>query len=262
VSDLEPPKTLKVNVKGLAPRRAELARLVEWRKAISAELDTLSTGRPKLDGDVKRLEKAKAAADSETSTAAENVLARIKQRLPWSIAPTKSAPDCTTELQVARTALERLDAERASLEARIESLGNRILSVARRALYEHGAAIRQTYEATVGVLRDMLSQLVALDRVAGVGHEERMVVDFPAFAGPHPTIPVRVEETDIEAARQVWLKLLSAWRSDPRAEVNLEFPPHDPKAAETLVYHELTPTERALVDREFADAAVQPGSNI
>jgi hypothetical protein len=139
VSDLEPPKTLRVNVKGLAPRRAELARMVAWRKEISAELDTLGAGRPKLAEDLRRLEKAKAAADSETSTAAENVLARIKQGLPWSIAPTKSAPDCTTELQIARTALERLDAERASLEARIESLGNRILSVARRALYEHGA---------------------------------------------------------------------------------------------------------------------------
>jgi hypothetical protein len=100
---------------------------------------------------------------------------------------------------------------------------------------------------------------VALDRLTGVGHAERMVVDFPAFSGKHEVMPVRIEESDIESARRVWLELLSAWRSDPRAEVNLEFPPHNPEKVEQLVYHELTPTERALVDREFAGAAI--GSN-
>jgi hypothetical protein len=83
-----------------------------------------------------------------------------------------------------------------------------------------------------------------------------MIVDFPTFSGPHAVMPVRIEESDIESARRVWLELLSAWRSDPRAEVNLEFPPHDPAKDEQLIYHELSPSERALVDREFSAATV------
>jgi hypothetical protein len=204
VSDLEPPKSLKVNTKGLPPRRAELAKLVEWRKKIASELDALSKGRRELESRIKHPEAAQAIAEGETTAAAENVLDRIKQGLGWKIVvPNSVAPDAK-ELQIAQAALGRLDAERASKEAFIESLGNRIVAMARRAVWEHGAAIRQTYEATVGVLRDMLAQLVALDRVAGVGHEGRMIVDFPTFSGPHAVMPVRIEESDIESARRVW----------------------------------------------------------
>jgi hypothetical protein len=49
VSDLDPPKTLKVNTKGLPPRRAELARLVAWRQAVTDELEKLAAGRRDLD---------------------------------------------------------------------------------------------------------------------------------------------------------------------------------------------------------------------
>jgi hypothetical protein len=123
----------------------------------------------------------------------------------------------------------------------------------KRAVYEHGAAIRVTYEVTVASLRDMLGQLVALDRLTGTGHEDRMVIDFPTFSGPHPVVPIRVEESDIAAARRVWAGLMSTWQRDPRAEIDLEFPPHDPNAVETLIYHELTASERALVDLEFVN---------
>jgi hypothetical protein len=121
------------------------------------------------------VERAQATADSETSTAAENVLGRIKQGLSWSIVPNKPAPDYSKELQIAQATLARLDSERASKDALVESLGRRIVATARRAVYEHGASIRTTYEATVASLRDMLVRLVALDRLAGVGHEERVM---------------------------------------------------------------------------------------
>jgi hypothetical protein len=224
---------------------------------------TLSTGRRDLDSHIKQLEEAQAIAEGETATAAENVLDRIKQGLGWQIVvPSKPAPDCAKELEIVRTTLARLDAEMAQADAFVESLGRRILATARRAVYEHGQAWRKTYAAEVEILREMLAQLVALDRLTGNGHEERMVIDLPAFSGPHAVTPVRIEEADIAAAPAVWLRLLSTWTSDPRAEVDLEFPGHDSAKVEQLVYHEMTPTERAIVDCEFAGAAaVQVGSN-
>jgi hypothetical protein len=174
VSDLEPPKDLKFNAEGLPPRRAELAQQSAWRKSISAELDVLSKGRRKLEADIEKLESAVAKSHADTVASADSIIDKIKHGLSWSVVPSaKPVPDCSKELEVARTALSRLDAEMAAKEALVESLGQRIMATARRAVYEHGAVIRQTYEVTVASLRDMLAQLVALDRLTGTGHEER-----------------------------------------------------------------------------------------
>jgi hypothetical protein len=261
ISDLEPPKDLKVNTKGLSPCRAELAQQKAWKDSVSAQMDVLGKGRRKLEDHIAKLEAAVAASNADTVASADSILDKIKAGLSWSVVPSaKPAPDHSRELEIARTALVRLDTEMASLEALVESLGLRILATARRAVYQHGAIIRQTYEATVESMRDMLVQLVALDRLTGSGHAGRLVVDIPAFSGLHEILPIRIEESDIEAARRVWAGLLMTWQRDPHAEAELEFPPHDPNATETITYHELTATERQLVDQEFVGAAVPVGS--
>jgi hypothetical protein len=119
-NNLEPPASLKVDVRGLPPRRAELAKLVAWRDSILSELEIQSSGRRDLEDHIKRLKQSQSVADSETQSAAENVVDRIKQGLGWVIIPSKPAPDCSTELQIAKTALARLDAERATKEALVE----------------------------------------------------------------------------------------------------------------------------------------------
>jgi hypothetical protein len=262
VSDLEPPKDLKFDARDLPPRRAELVKLSAWRGSISAELDILSKGRRKLEADIAKLEADVAKANADTVASADNIIDKIKHGLSWSVVPSaKPVPDNSKELEIARTALSRLDTEMASLEAQVESLGRRILATARRAVYEHGAAIRQSYEATVASMRDMLAQLVALDRLTANDHMERMVLEVPAFTGPHPTIPVRIEESDIDSARRVWVELLVAWQRDPHAEIDLDFQPHDPSAAETMTYHDLTASERARVDREYVGAVINTNTH-
>jgi hypothetical protein len=121
--NLDPPSSLKVNVKGLSPRRAELARLVAWRQAIVSELEISGSGRRDLADHIRRLEQAKATADGETVAAVDNVLTRIKQGLAWSIVPSKPVPDFATELQIAKMTPARLDAERASKDSLVSLLG-------------------------------------------------------------------------------------------------------------------------------------------
>jgi hypothetical protein len=45
---------------------------------------------------------------------------------------------------------------------------------------------------------------------------------------------------------------MATWQRDPHAAPDLAFQPHDPSAAEQLIYHELSETERRIVDAEFS----------
>ena len=73
-SDLEPPASLKIDTKGLPPRRAELAKLAAWREAVLAELEILSAGRRDLSDHIRKLEREVAEADSDTASSADSVL--------------------------------------------------------------------------------------------------------------------------------------------------------------------------------------------
>jgi hypothetical protein len=177
----EPPAGLKVDVRDLRPRRAYLARLVAWRKALQDELDLLASGRCDLADHIERLDRERAAAAEAALQSAENVLARIRQGLGWNIVSQKAAPDYSAELAIAKTALEKLDGEIATKQSTLDGLASRVVAV--------------------------------------------------------------------------WSSLMATWQRDPRAEPDLIFPPHDPDQVEMLIYHELSETERRIVDAEFVNQA-------
>jgi multidrug resistance efflux pump len=92
----------------------------------------LGAGRRDLDDHIRRLERSLAQADADATASADSVLSRIRQGLSWSIVPGKPVPDYSKELQIARTALAKLDSERAAKEAQLEAIGARVASAGKR----------------------------------------------------------------------------------------------------------------------------------
>jgi hypothetical protein len=259
-SDLVPPAGLKFNDKGLSPRRKELAQFCAWRKFVESERDILTKGRADADAHADRLTREVVKSEADETAVVDNVINRIREGLKWSIAPRQQpAIDRSSELAVTRSIVSRLDAEIADKDRLIETLGRRITAASVRAMHEYAESVRGAYADAIEQVRELAAQLLALDRMSG-RHLDRVVFDVPHFSGRYDFLPVRVEEGHINAARQVWAKLMADWRLNPHAEPKLdEFPKHDPNAAETLIYHERSPSERLIIDSEFSGASI--GSN-
>jgi cell division protein FtsB len=58
--DTDIPENLNADVAGLPPERAELARLLAWRRALTDEIALLARGREDLKAHISRLEKQQA----------------------------------------------------------------------------------------------------------------------------------------------------------------------------------------------------------
>jgi hypothetical protein len=213
----------------------------------------LGAGRRDLDDHIRRLERSLAQADADATASADSVLSRIRQGLSWSIVPGKPVPDYSKELQIARTALAKLDSERAAKEAQLEAIGARVASAGKRVLHEHAEGVKNAYAFAVEELRERAAQLIALNRLTG-SHEGRVCFDIPNFTGRREFAPLRIEESHINGARAVWANLMATWHSNPFAEPKPAFPRHDPGSAEELIYHERSATERAIIDAEFSAA--------
>ena len=83
ISDMEPPAGLKFNIKGLPPRRAQLAKDIAWRNAIKAEMDMLSKGRRNLEAHISKLEAAVAKANADDVASADSILDKIRRGITW-----------------------------------------------------------------------------------------------------------------------------------------------------------------------------------
>lgn len=256
----EPPADIVAPVKGLPPGRARLARYLAWRKVVAAEVGQLEAGRAKLADQIDRADRARAECASEAKAGARAILDKIRKGLDWTIpgavsakhqsaaqALAASAPD----LEVARAALAQVDGEIEAKKTTLATLEGRHAEFVNAALREEARRIGEEYRAAIDAMIEAATQLEALDRLCGAGHDGRVVGELPGFAmADHrfAAIPVALNSNEISAALGVWREQARAWSKDPRVAADLRFVPHDPIAEDSVSYEQLTRVERSIVD--------------
>ncbi len=249
-----PPTNLKVDVRGLTPARAQLARHIAWIASVEAELATLVAGREKLADHIGRLDRVEAKHRQDKTAAAMSILDRVRSGLPFAIvAP--AASENTAELPVAREALTALEAEISRVEAQLDGLRARKPRFVAAAVREAAQGLYADYATAQENLREIMTQIAGLDAALGAPRPGRLVAVLPDLAGSSglDDLPVAAVQSEITAARKVWDTFARALAQDPRAPADmLEFQPHDPIARDDLTYDRLHPLERQIVDITFA----------
>lgn len=254
----EPPADIQADVRGMTPARARLARFVAWGRRERDGLATLEAGRGKVAAQVEAAEARRQAHDAEIEAEAEGIADKIKRGLDWTLsfaAPRRAEP--APDLTVARATLTRLDAAIERKRAEVEAVASRVPSVVDAALREEAAAIGIEYRTALDATRAAMTKLEALDVALGGGRGGRLTFEAPGYAAAGHEIDVTAivaPPAEISAAVRVWRSFAGALAEDPRADATkfLRFAAHDPHAAETAIYSELSPAERRLVDARRA----------
>jgi hypothetical protein len=123
----------------------------------------------------------------DAQSSASSVVDRIKSGLKWQIVPATPAVSHSAELQIARSALARLDAERAPMDLLLESINRRIRDSLDVAVFEHGsAALRAEYKEKVEALHATMAKMAALCRMTGRAYLGRAAINLPPFDGYAP----------------------------------------------------------------------------
>jgi hypothetical protein len=259
----EPPASITADTRGLPPHRAALALHLAWIQSVANEIAALNAGREKIVGQLDKAKQAQARLRDETGAVAASLLDKIKRGLEWSIASAVSPGHLekaasinasSQHLAVAASTLAQIDQEIAIKSALLVTLENRQGEFMRRALREYAAnEVGQEYAAALDAVRECMTRLEALERFCGAGHDGRLVLEVPGFpvAGHRfDKVPVAVVSSEVGAALGAWRNLAQAWAKSPRAnpEKHLKFAPIDPNAVDDVVYDQLTPIERRVVD--------------
>ncbi|WOJ89895.1 AAA family ATPase [Methylocapsa polymorpha] len=269
--DLEPedgtgdvPAGIVADTKGLTPQRARLARFSAWIASVEADLAKLQSGRDNLVVQIDRALCARAGVAEDVSAGAKSILDRIRAGVEWSLSGvvTPGAIDRAAEvaaaaqqIAVAEKALADINAEIAGTEALLATLSARKPRFAAAAVREAAQGLYADYLTTQDNLREIMTQIGALDAALRCPRPGRLVAVLPDLAGSSglDELPVAAVKSEIDAAAKVWAAFARALAQDPRAPADmLDFPPHDPKAKDDLVYDRLHPIERRIVDLEFA----------
>lgn len=258
----EPPASIAADTRGLPLQRAALARHLAWVQSVAGEIAALQAGREKIVAQIAKAKAAQTKLKEDTNTVAASLLDKIKRGVEWSfgsavtpghVARAETISASAHHLEVAESALAQIDQEIADKTALHVTLENRQGEFMRRALREHSASLGDEYLAALDAVRECVTRLEALERFCGGGHDGRIVLDVPGFsAAGHrfDRVPVAVVGSDVADAIGAWRGLANAWAKTPRAdpEKHLKFAPIDPNAVDDVMYHELTPSERRVVD--------------
>lgn len=253
---LEIPKAIKSKLPGY---RGEIERLKAFLKQTEGEIAKLEAGRATLVGEIEKLVVAKHAAEGSVVVEAASIVDRIKSGMGWNPpAPKARTIVDDSDLRSGRMALEQLDAEIGGMRLRLDRIDNAIGEAVRAYLREEHTARRERYAALREEMRQLLAEMNAVASFAGVG-KFPAVFDVPDQNGS--LLPLRVDENHVSKISAEWKKLADALRDHPSRLPTLKFPAHDPKGVKQLVYHEMTRSERKLIDDSAGAANVTTGIN-
>jgi hypothetical protein len=253
---------LGIDVKGLPPARARLARLLAWGNKLQQQLGDLADGRAKFI--------AKLGVPAITQKALDDLIAADKTGLlAWmqrggagsqpavrEFERAKLAEKLigdTHEAKTARDAISAADFEIDCLTREVAVLHDRRTEFANAALIEHAAETGRQYQAAVDETTNQLAALLGLASFAG-GHGDgskffhsygsgTFELDLPRFGlptvdGSDPAAAnhtrkfrprVAVDAHMVKAAAKPWLELRERWLLDPRADLVV---PDEPEPTE------------------------------
>jgi hypothetical protein len=254
----EPPSDLAVDTRGLPPARARLARFIAWAQSERAALERLNAGRREI---AKRIAAGEAEVQREAAAVdadAQSIVESVRRGIAWSFDAFRPRPvEVGPALSVEKAALGKISASIETKRAEIASIEDRQKPALRAALIETAKSIVRDYESALRAAAEAAARLEGLSVFLEQGRQGRTVGAMPAFrliGDETDERPVPVSSTAIQATARVWRAFAETLAADPRADVtkHLRFPAAADAPEEALVYHELSPAERRLVDARFA----------
>jgi hypothetical protein len=219
-----PPRDLAVDLHGLSPARADLARFVAWKAKITGELAALEEQRLTLIADMTaeaEIEKQIAALVEDDANRGRSWLGRglrNHRRLGERARLEAQLIDARHAGQVAETLLPELERAIIYKNAELEPVRSRVEDAIPPALeeaaHERAAALKRRYIAALEELRAVGADLMALPAIG-----ENRPLQLPHFAIDElKNVPARTRIEADPRALQRWRDIRAGWADDPRIE--------------------------------------------
>jgi hypothetical protein len=238
-SDIPPPA-------GLSPKRAELARFIEWRRRTAAELEHLKEAHHRA---IEALGGETVTRKKIDNLFKEDVGAVLKFVLGGEVIPEaklrsferrqleKRLADDRHAAQVATESLRHIEREIAVKTTGLKFLESRAEKFAKSAIIEAACelGLGELYLQKIGELREILLQLLGLGRIVG-GHDDFRSLpvyegvetqfqrfNLPALKGKE--LKIVTDKKTLDAAAEPWRKLANELLKNPNADARAAYRP-------------------------------------
>ena len=219
---------------GLPPKRAELARFVEWHRRTVAEIEHLEEAHHRaveaLGGETVTKKKIDALIDADVAEVLKFALGGV------TIAPKKlraferhqleqKLKDDKHAAEVASTTLQEIDREIGIKTVGLKFLKNRTDGFVKAALREvgHQSDLVDRYREAIDRLRSLVTVMAGLTWYAGGGDGYRELQfqkwGFPELADQN--LAIGFDENSLNAAAAPWRQLACKLLNNPTAQVTL-----------------------------------------
>jgi hypothetical protein len=219
---------------GLPPKRAELARFVEWHRRTVAEIEHLEEAHHRaveaLGGETVTKKKIDALIDADVAEVLKFALGGV------TITPKKlraferhqleqKLKDDKHAAEVASTTLQEIDREIGIKTVGLKFLKNRTDGFVKAALREvgHQSDLVDRYRETIDRLRALVTVMAGLTWYAGGGDGYRELQfqkwGFPELADEN--LAIGFDENSLNAAAAPWRQLACKLLNNPTAQVTL-----------------------------------------
>jgi prefoldin subunit 5 len=256
---------------GLPPARRALVDITRRINDARRHLDRLQSGKAALERELGRVVEAKAELQSLVAADAESLVDRLRAGASWVLSGVTQARthsvaaqlnQSRVEASVGEAALSSVTGEIASLDRQIAELKQSKTQAVRAVLVEVASGYRADLNSIADEMRQLMVILSSLDKFTAVPDGEyrpdrRITVTIPSVGGVREQNVV-APTTATAQARNIWSAFAAELDKDPLATVeHLEFP-HvvGDEDVGKVVYSDLAPSERAAVDRAYAQQGV------
>jgi hypothetical protein len=227
---------------GLSPKRAELARFLEWRRRTASEIEQLEEAHHRaieaLGGERTTKKKIDALIEADVGEVLKfalggEAITTKKLRAFERHQLEQKLKDDAHAARVASEALQHIECEISIKTAGLSSLDNRIEPYIKSAVLEAAreSDLGERYLQKIGELREIWLQLLGLGKVVG-GHDyylfgpvygvpklELTRFGLPALDGKN--LDIDASNTELDAAAAPWQRLASKLVKNPHANAGL-----------------------------------------
>jgi hypothetical protein len=229
---------------GLSPKRAELARFLQWHRRTSAELEQLKVAHhlaiEALGGETVTRKKIDDLFKQDVGAVLQfvlggEVITEAKLRSFERQQLEKKLADDRHAAQVATESLRHIEREIAIKTTGLEFLESRAEKFAKSEIIEvaRELGLGELYLQKIGELREILLQLLGLGLIVG-GHDgfrsfpvyEGVETQFQTFNLPAlkgKDLKIVADKESLEAAAEPWRKLASEFLKNPNADAKAAY---------------------------------------